>query len=1167
MTMKKTYRILMVEDSLDDAEIIRYELKKSGMMFTIERVETEQEYLRELRSKEFDIIVSDFSLPQFSGRRALELSMEIDRSMPFILVSGAVGDEIAVEMLRNGCVDYVLKDKLTRLPSAVERAVQESHLQSEKQTALDALKESELRFRRIADNSPMLIWMSDVNRNTNYVNATWCQFTGRSMEDEVEKGWLESVHPEDHMVCKNAFNGAFNFRTQFTCEYRLRYHDGSYRWVFDTGIPNYLPNGEFIGFLGSCIDITERKRSEEQLRESEQKFRSLFDNHSAIKLLIDPETGVIIDANKSAVSFYGWSHDELTSMKIYDINTLPVDDVMEYMRSVVLHRNNHFMSRHRRKNGSDRYVDEFSNGLIINGKPMLFSIIHDVTDKIRSEEQLRLNNAALQSAVNAIMISDAQGRILWANSAFLSLSGYAHDEIVGRNPREISRSGKHSDEFYETMWRTILGGEVWRGELINRRKDGTLYFEEQTITPLINEHETVTHFIAIKQDVTKRKEMEDSLRRSNEMLDKFFNQSLDACFFMQLKRPVPWSDVSRREEFIREIYETASITKMNNALLNQFLIKSEEASVMNPRMIFDDEFEKVNALFTQLFDSGATYYSTSMKRDADNAVIVVEGNAVCIYDEQNQITGFFGIQRDVTQNIKEREELLLNQDRYKKFFEEDMTGDFISKPDGRVVMCNHSFARIFGFQTVADALAVDASTLYSDPEERIAMLAKLKRDRKIEQHILHGKRINGQEFEAVMTAIAHFDDAAEIVEIVGYITDDTRRKELEMQMIQAQKMESIGELASGVAHDFNNILNNIYGFSQQLVKYHTDPARVLRYSDTIAKSAQRGTDIASKLLSFARQKKTESTVLSVTDIVNDVVQMCNDTFLHTIAVKSHMDSALWKVQGERSGLYQMMLNICMNARDALNETPDPAFRGMLSIEAKNRTTPYPGLHWFRNSVPSQYIEIIISDNGPGISQQNIDKIFDPFFSTKKMSTQKGTGLGLTVVYNMVKSHQGAIQVKSEIGKGTAFHIYLPAVEYSNPDAVGNETVLFRARNNETVLLVDDEEGMRELGRELLEENGFRVITAVDGYEALNIMELKKEDIDLVILDLVMPGMDGGQTYLRMKKLKPDMKAFFCSGYVTDSLITHMLAEENLSALQKPFRPDQFVRFVHSVLYA
>ncbi|MFZ4619420.1 MAG: PAS domain S-box protein [Bacteroidota bacterium] len=1165
--MNANYQILLVEDSLDDAEIIRYELKKSGMTFTIDRVDTEKDFLEQLRSKKYDVVLSDYQLPQFSGRRALELLMAEHLLLPFILVSGAVGDEIAVEMLRNGCVDYVLKDKLTRLPSAVERSIQESHLLREKNSVLDALKESELRFRRIADNSPMLIWMSDVNKHTNYVNRTWCQFTGRSVNDEVADGWLHSVHPDDRDYCRMTFDSAFDARRQFTSEYRIRFHDGSYRWVLDNGLPNYLPNGEFIGFLGSCIDITERKKTEEQLRESEQKFRSLFDNHSAIKMLIDAETGQIIDANKSAVAYYGWSHDELVSMKIFDINTLPPSDVMDYIKSVVQHRNNHFMTAHRRKSGSNRYIDEYSNAIVISGKPMLFSIIHDITDKVRSEEQLRLNNAALQSAVNAIMISDSQGKIIWANPAFLALTGYSYEEIIGRNPRDLSRSGKHSDEFYETMWRTILAGEVWQGEVINRRKDNSLYYEEQTITPLINEHGSVTHFISIKQDVSQRKQMEDSLRRSTEMLDKFFHQSLDACYFMQMKRPIPWTQVERREEFIREIYETASITKMNSALLNQYHISSEEVLSMSPRMMFDGEFEKVKGLFTQLFDSGATYYSTSMKRDFDNTHIVVEGNAVCIYDELEQITGFFGIQRDVTQSIKEKEELQLNQDRYKKFFEEDMTGDFISKPNGSVVMCNHSFARMFGFHSVQEVLAVHADTFYVDPDERITMMRKLKEEKKIEHYVLHAKRLNGQEFIVLMTAIAHFDPNGEIIEIVGYITDDTRRQEMEMQMIQAQKMESIGELASGVAHDFNNILNNIYGFSQQLVKYHTDPSRVLRYSDTIAKSAQRGTDIASKLLSFARQKKTETTILSVPEIVADVVQMCNDTFMHAIDVTSQCDVSLWKVQGERSGLYQMMLNICMNARDALLDAPETGLRGSLTIEAKNRTAQNPTLHWFRNSVPSQYVEIIISDNGPGIAQQNLDKIFDPFFSTKKLSTLKGTGLGLTVVYNIVKTHQGAISVKSEIGKGTKFHIYLPAVGYTTTEETGSESAVFRSRNNEMVLLVDDEEGMRELGRELLEENGFQVITAADGFQALDILQQNKAKIDLVILDLVMPGMDGGQTYLRMKKIKPDLKAFFCSGYVTDTLITNLLAEENLSALQKPFRPDQFVKFVHSVLYA
>ncbi|NUN70911.1 MAG: response regulator [Bacteroidetes bacterium] len=235
------------------------------------------------------------------------------------------------------------------------------------------------------------------------------------------------------------------------------------------------------------------------------------------------------------------------------------------------------------------------------------------------------------------------------------------------------------------------------------------------------------------------------------------------------------------------------------------------------------------------------------------------------------------------------------------------------------------------------------------------------------------------------------------------------------------------------------------------------------------------------------------------------------------------------------------------------------------MSAVNRRTVNPDLHWFRNSPPSQCVEIIVRDNGPGIAPQYIDKIFDPFFSTKKMSDKKGSGLGLTVVYNIVKNHHGAILVKSDEGKGTAFHIFLPAVEYSSEPATGDAVAQYRARNNELVLLVDDDEGMQILGKELLEDNGYRVLVASGGMQAIELLEQHKEEVALVILDLVMPVLDGGQTYLRMKKVKPDLKAFFCSGFVTDSLISNLLAEEHLTAIQKPFKSEQFLKFVHTTL--
>lgn len=1163
--MAQHYTILLVEDSPDDAEIIRYTLDKAEMQYTLTVVDTERLFLEALRNTPPDIVLSDYHLPQFSGRHALEALLSTAPGIPFILVSGAVGDEIAVEMLKTGCVDYVLKDKLTRLPSAIRRAVQEGRTERERLKAIEETKESEQRFRRIADNSPMLIWMSDTEGRTVYVNATWLAFTGRTLQQEMEGDWTTIIHPDDLAFCIQTITDAFQQRKQMTLEYRMRYHDGSYRWVLDTGVPNHLPNGEFIGFIGSALDIQERKQAEESLRESEQKFRTLFDNHSAMKMLLDPETGRIVDANRSASEYYGWSHAELLGMSIFDINISTAEQVKGLMDGVVRKRLKHFIVKHRRRDGSIRDMDIYSNPVVMERRTMLYVIVHDITDKVRSEEQLRLNNAALDSATNTIVLFDRNGSIVWANRAFQTLTGYTLEESIGKNPRELLRSGKQDEKFFRTMWETILNGNVWHGELINRRKDGTEYVEEQTITPLLGGDGDVSHFISIKQDITQRREMEESLRRTTEMLDTFFTQSLDACYFMHFAHPLAWSSTADRDALLKEAFESSAIAKYNDALLKQYHIDPAVLNAMTLKDMFDGDFDKVSRLLTQLFNSGASYYSTSMIRDYDKSEIVVEGNAVCIFDEQRRITGFFGIQRDVTESVKERAELQLNRDRYKKFFEDDMTGDFITKPDGSIVMCNQSFARIFGFSGIAEVLTVNAHSLYADETERMELLQILARDKKVDHYMLRGRRKNGEEFIALMTAIVHTDADGNIIELVGYITDDTRRQEVESQMIQAQKMESIGELASGVAHDFNNILNNILGFSQQLIKYHMDPTRVLRYSDTIGKSAQRGTEIAAKLLSFARQRKSEVSVIAIPDVMSDVVQMCRDTFMHSIEVKTEVDADLWRVQGERSGLYQMLLNISMNARDALLDNAPSAEHPVLVMSAVNRRTVNPDLHWFRNTPPSHCVEIIVRDNGPGIAPQHIDKIFDPFFSTKKLNDKKGSGLGLTVVYNIVKNHHGAILVKSDEGKGTAFHIFLPAVEYSSEPVQGDQNMQFRSRSNELVMVVDDDEGMQILGKELLEDNGYRVLVAASGPEAIALLEQHKEDVALVILDLVMPGMDGGQTYIHMKKIKPDIKAFFCTGYVTDTLISNLLAEEHLTAIQKPFKSNQFLKFVHTML--
>lgn len=916
--MNRAVKILLVEDSIDDAEIVSRELKKGKIFFELYRVDTEEEFRSSLVSFHPDIVLSDFNLPYFNGRAALTIAKSIYPDMPFIIVSGIIGEDAAVELIKSGCNDYLLKDKLGRLPSAVQHALAKAVEHRERLHALNALKESEERFHRVADNTPIMIWKCGVDKFYDYFNKGWLDFTGRTLEEERGFGLANNIHVEDRQQSIDAFISAFDQRVPFEMEYRMRRHDGMYRWVIDRGTPNYLPNKEFIGYMGSCIDIHDRKKTEE------------------------------------------------------------------------------------------------------------------------------------------------------------------------------------------------------------------------------------------------------SLRHTTELLSSFFSQSLDGCIIAMLKEPLAWNSKSDNNKLLETAIDQMYVSQVNDAFARQLHGTKEKIQDVAIRNFYPEHRSEIRKFFLELFNQGKMHYEAPIRR-FDGSEIIVEGNAVCIYDNQNCIVGCFGIQRDVTEDVKERVRLEKNEERYRRFFEDNLTGDFITKADGQVITCNPAFAKIFGFSSIDEALTTNMGTYYVEEGMGEKIVDKLLKERKIESNEVTLYRKDKTIFQAVFTALAKFDQQGNLHEIIGYVFDDSRRKDIEKQIFQAQKLESIGTLASGIAHDFNNILNNISGFSYQLLKYYKDPMKVQRYAETINKSSQRGTELASKLLSLARQRKQEFTLLSVEQVVREVSTICHDTFMQTINIRTTIEPELWKVHGDHGSLYQLLLNLCMNARDAIQEH-SPEEKGSIHITVRNMLVTDYTLHWFKDPPPTHCVEIIVKDSGPGISSEIRDEIFDPFFTTKKGEKDRGTGLGLTIVYNVVKSHQGAISIQDGENSGAEFHIYLPAIEYSPAKDIQSENEAIQSKNNELILLVDDEEAMRELGKELLEEVGYRVITAENGTEALSVFAEKKDEIALVVLDLVMPDIDGGQVFIEMKKIKKDFKAFFCSGYVPDELISSLLAEEKLRALQKPFQTEQFVQFVYSTLY-
>jgi PAS domain S-box-containing protein len=398
--------------------------------------------------------------------------------------------------------------------------------------------------------------------------------------------------------------------------------------------------------------------------------------------------------------------------------------------------------------------------------------------------------------------------------------------------------------------------------------------------------------------------------------------------------------------------------------------------------------------------------------------------------------------------------------------------------------------------------------------------------------------------------------------IVATVRDISRRKQLELDLIQAQRMEMVSTVVGGIAHDFNNILNNVLGFAYLLKKYANDRERSLKYSDVIERSVRRGTELADRLLSLAVTETTEHVPVFASEIIDEALARFAERFPAGVTVRRSVPVGLPPILGDREALVQALTHLLVNAGEAMEGFCAPG-QAVLSVETRltrSGDAALPAAVRDRSTV-----EIDVHDTGRGIPLNIRDRLFEPFVSTK--ATGQAAGLGLAVVYSIVRHHGGTITAESRPAEGTTLRVWLPEAGGAAREAPAAQAAKPSARGGETILLVDDEEAMRHFGQDILEGQGYRVLTASDGVEALAIYRDRFREIDLVILDLLMPRLDGGQTYLEMKRISKSVRAFFCTGFTADQVITSLLREHGLKALKKPLEIETFLSTVRDVLDA
>jgi PAS domain S-box-containing protein len=392
--------------------------------------------------------------------------------------------------------------------------------------------------------------------------------------------------------------------------------------------------------------------------------------------------------------------------------------------------------------------------------------------------------------------------------------------------------------------------------------------------------------------------------------------------------------------------------------------------------------------------------------------------------------------------------------------------------------------------------------------------------------------------------------------ILSINTDVTQKKKLESQLLRAQRMESVGTLAGGIAHDLNNTLHPIIMALQLLRNKFTDE-KSQSWLDTLETSAQRGANLVKQVLSFARGLKGEHIILQIRHLIAEIEKILGETFPKSIEIHTDIPKDLLTVYGDPTQLHQVLMNLCLNARDAISGS------GRLSISAENIFIDENYAHMNIDAKVGPYIVITVSDTGGGISPRIMDRIFEPFFTTKEVG--KGTGLGLSTAFGIVKSHRGFIHVYSEVGRGTRFRVYLPAIETTEVNrAVKKRGELVRG-HGELILVVDDEASSREITRATLETQGYRVITANDGAEAVALYSQNRGELRIVLMDMVMPIMDGPSAIRALYKIDPQVKVISVSGIQQNYKLAEITGADVCAFLTKPHTAETLLKTLHDVL--
>jgi two-component system cell cycle sensor histidine kinase/response regulator CckA len=547
-------------------------------------------------------------------------------------------------------------------------------------------------------------------------------------------------------------------------------------------------------------------------------------------------------------------------------------------------------------------------------------------------------------------------------------------------------------------------------------------------------------------------------------------------------------------------------------------------------------------------------------RKKDGGIVVLEIDESPVKDASGKVIAITGAARDVTRQKKAEQALQAEKERLRILVEKSPLGISRIGKDGRYNYLNPKFIEIFGY-TLEDIPTGKEWFIkaYPDKNYRKEVIAAWFDDRK--RYGIGEARLRTYQAackDGSKKVISFRSVCMETGDQLVFYEDITETQRLEEQLRQAQKMEAIGTLAGGIAHDFNNLVQVIVGYAQMIMmgKEQGDPD--LRRLREIETAGQRAGELTKQLLTFSRKVESKLRPVDLNREVRQVEQLLRRTIPKMITIELHLEEGLKVINADPAQVEQVMMNLSVNARDAMPEG------GRLVIETETISLDEEYCKAHLGAVPGEYVLLAVSDTGSGMAKETVEHIFEPFYTTKE--ADKGTGLGLSMVYGIVKSHGGYIMCYSAPGEGTTFKIYFPAIEAVSMERGAEKEEQGEIQGgSETILLVDDERLLQDLGKEILERFGYTVLIADRGERALQIYREKSDEISLVILDIIMPGMGGKRCLEELLRINPLVKVVFTSGYSTNGPMQEAAHAGAKGFISKPYELRQMLEVVREVL--